>query len=84
MNRFIIIFFRSSEFILFLFFKLFNLFILIYFEFSLLSLNYIIEDLWEIDYYNRLLLRRIIKNCMLLFNVFNFKIRYKVIFKLKR
>lgn len=84
MNRFIIIFFRSSEFILFLFFKLFNLFILIYFEFSLLSLNYIIEDLWEIDYYNRLLLCRIIKNCMLLFNVFNFKIRYKVIFKLKR
>lgn len=84
MNRFIIIFFRSSEFIFFLFFKLFNLFILIYFEFSLLSLNYIIEDLWEIDYYNRLLLRRIIKNCMLLFNVFNFKIRYKVIFKLKR
>lgn len=84
MNRFIIIFFRSSEFILFLFFKLFYLFILIYFEFSLLSLNYIIEDLWEIDYYNRLLLRRIIKNCMLLFNVFNFKIRYKVIFKLKR
>lgn len=83
MNRFIIIFFRSSEFILFLFFKLFNLFILIYFEFSLLSLNYIIEDLWEIDYYNRLLLCRIIKNCMLLFNVFNFKIRYKVIFKLK-
>lgn len=84
MNRFIIIFFRSSEFILFLFFKLFNLFILIYFEFSLLSLNYIIKDLWEIDYYNRLLLYRIIKNCMLLFNVFNFKIRYKVIFKLKR
>lgn len=84
MNRFIIIFFRSSEFILFLFFKLFNLFILIYFEFSLLSLNYIIKDLWEIDYYNRLLLCRIIKNCMLLFNVFNFKIRYKVIFKLKR
>lgn len=57
---------------------------LIYSEFSLLSLNYIIEDLWETDHHNRLSLRRIIKNCMPLFNAFNLKIRYKAIFKSKR
>lgn len=84
LNRFITISFRSSESILLLSLKLLNSFILIYSEFSLLSLNYIIEDLWETDHHNRLSLRRIIKNCMPLFNAFNLKIRYKAIFKSKR
>lgn len=84
LNRFITISFRSSESILLLSLKLLNSFILIYSEFSLLSLNYIIKDLWETDHHNRLSLRRIIKNCMPLFNAFNLKIRYKAIFKSKR
>lgn len=84
LNRFITISFRSSESILLLSLKLLNSFILIYSEFSLLSLNYIIKDLWETDHHNRLSLHRIIKNCMPLFNAFNLKIRYKAIFKLKR
>lgn len=84
LNRFITISFRSSESILLLSLKLLNSFILIYSEFSLLSLNYIIKDLWETDHHNRLSLRRLIKNCMPLFNAFNLKIRYKAIFKLKR